>query len=102
MNSPRPTSPYQPPAPVETDPTHPLPTPGGGSLEASIEKLRAEAAQYRQLSLDWLLVDSVKARRLLIHAEGLEKRVVLLEAASRVGAPATHRPFTYFLGAGKK
>lgn len=102
MNSPRPTSPYRPPAPVEIDDAHPCPQPGQGTLEASIATLRAEAAQYRQLSLDWLLVDSVKARRLLIHAESIEQKIILLEAASRVGAPTTFRPFTYFLGARKK
>jgi len=87
------TSPARPPAPREVDPQHPLPQPGGGSLAASIAELRAEAAQYRQLSLDWLTTDSAKARRLLIHAESIEQKIILLECASRVGAPHVHRPF---------
>jgi hypothetical protein len=63
--------------------------------------LRARAAELRQSSIDWLTSDHIKARRLLEIAEKLEERVVLLEAAGRVGAPATYQQFRrHFLRAG--
>lgn len=67
-----------------------------------VAAMKTRAAELRQSSIDWLTTDHIKARRLLELAERFEERATLLEAASRVGAPTTFRPFTYFLGAGKK
>ncbi|MGV7929340.1 MAG: hypothetical protein AB2L13_10605 [Spirochaetota bacterium] len=64
-----------------------------------IAALKKRAAELREESLSWITVDGTKGRRLLEVAEKLEERVVLLECASRVGAPATHRPFQHWNGA---
>lgn len=61
--------------------------------ENEIAVLKKQAAAYREASIDLLTVDSARARKILIAAEALEEKIVLLECASRVGAPATHRPF---------
>lgn len=97
--NPRPITPSYPPAPREVDPEHPLPVSGGGSLAATIAELRRQAAHYREQSLDLILVDSVRARKILIAAESIEERIKLLECAGKVGAKSTYRPFTYFLRA---
>lgn len=69
--------------------------------ENEIAVLRKQAATYRQASIDLLTVDSARARKILIAAEALEKKIVLLEAAGKVGAPPTFRPFRrHFLRAG--
>lgn len=66
-----------------------------------IAALRTRAAECREESLSWITVDGAKGRRLIELAERFEERATLLEAAGKVGAPATYQQFRrHFLRAG--